>query len=173
MGTARSSAPGAGAVGQAASEGAPAQPWEVRAPGTYLLLICLDAAVRLDVGRLGSIAFPAGWYVYVGSALGGLGARLRRHVRRAKRHHWHVDAVRAAGTLTAIAIRPGRDRLECTTAATIAALPGGTRPVPRFGSSDCRCRSHLVHFAAEPRLDLGPGWLVVPVAERRAAGGPA
>ena len=52
----------------------------------------------------------------------------------------------AAGVLTAIAIRPGTDRRECETATTVAGLPGGTRPVPGFGSSDCRCRSHLVYF---------------------------
>ena len=143
--------------------------WDVRAPGTYLLLIRLDRATELDVGRLGRVAFPSGWYVYVGSALGGLGARLRRHARSAKRPHWHVDVVRAAGVLAAIAIRPGSDRRECETAALIAGMAGGTRPVPRFGSSDCRCRSHLVHFAVEPNLQLGPEWLVVPYAERPPA----
>jgi sugar fermentation stimulation protein A len=139
--------------------------WDLRTPGTYLLLIRLDQAAQLDVGRLGHVAFPAGWYVYVGSALGGLGARLRRHARPAKRPHWHVDVVRAAGVLAAIAIRPGPDRIECETAALVARLPGGTEPVPRFGSSDCRCRSHLVHFTVEPDLQLDPEWLVVPHKE--------
>lgn len=139
--------------------------WDVRAPGTYLLLIRIDQAVQLDVGRLGRVAFAAGWYVYIGSALGGLGARLRRHVRAAKRPHWHVDAVRAAGVLTTIVCRTGPDRRECETATIVAGLPGGTRPVPRFGSSDCRCRSHLVHFAAEPDLQLDADWLVFPHAE--------
>lgn len=139
--------------------------WDVRAPGTYLLLIHLAEVAQLDVGRLGRVSFPAGWYVYIGSALGGLGARLRRHARRAKRPHWHVDVVRAAGVLTAIAVRPGPDRVECETAALVARLPGGTSPVPRFGSSDCRCRSHLVHFIAEPDLQFDPEWLVVPHKE--------
>ena len=147
-----------------------AAPWEIRDPGTYLLLIRLDEATGLDVGRLGRFLFPAGWYVYVGSALGGLGARLRRHIRREKRPHWHVDAVRAAGVLTAIAIRLGTDRLECATAATVARLPGGSRPVPRFGSSDCRCTTHLVHFAVEPNLQLDPDWRVIPLAEQPTAG---
>ena len=144
-------------------------PWESRDPGTYLLLIRLDEATRLEVGRLGQFVFPAGWYVYVGSALGGLGARLRRHIRLEKRLHWHVDVIRAAGVLTAIAVRPGTDRLECATAATIAGLPGGSQPVPRFGSSDCRCTTHLVYFAVEPNLQLDPDWLVVPLAEQPTA----
>jgi len=144
--------------------------WNLREPGTYLLLIRLDEAVLLEVGRLGRVAFPAGWYVYIGSALGGIGARLRRHARPAKRLHWHVDVVRAAGVLTAIAFRPGPDRRECETAAIVAGLPGGTQPAPRFGSSDCRCRSHLVHFAVEPSLRLDPAWLVVPYPGTATAG---
>jgi Uri superfamily endonuclease len=139
--------------------------WDVRAPGTYVLLIRLDRAAQLDVGRLGRVPFPVGWYAYVGSALGGLGARLRRHARTEKQPHWHVDALRAAGVLAAIAVRLGPDRRECETAAVVAALPGGTTPVPRFGSSDCRCRAHLVHFALEPDLHLDPDWLVVPYTE--------
>jgi Uri superfamily endonuclease len=138
----------------------------MRAPGTYLLLIRLDQATRLDVGRLGRVDLPLGWYVYVGSALGGLGARLRRHAQPVKRRRWHVDVLRAAGALVAIAVRIGPDRIECATAATVARLAGGTQPVPRFGSSDCRCRSHLVRFAARPDLHLDPTWRVVPVAKQ-------
>jgi hypothetical protein len=32
-------------------------------------------------------------------------------------------------------------------------LPGMTIPVPRFGSSDCRCPAHLVYFGERP-----PDW---------------
>jgi Uri superfamily endonuclease len=137
--------------------------WTTRAPGTYLLLLRLDEATELEVGRLGRVAFPTGWYVYVGSALGGLGARLRRHARLAKRYHWHVDTLRAASALVAVAVRPGADRVECAVVATVAGLAGGARPAPRFGSSDCRCRSHLVHFASQPDLRLDQAWLVVPM----------
>ena len=50
--------------------------------GTYALLLRLDAAVQLAVGRLGDFTFPEGDYVYVGSARGpgGLRARVRRHI---------------------------------------------------------------------------------------------
>jgi Uri superfamily endonuclease len=132
-----------------------------REPGTYLLLIQLAATVQLQVGRLGGVALPAGWYVYIGSALGGLGARLRRHARREKRPHWHIDALRATGRLAAIAVCLGGERIECATAATVAGLPGGQQLVPRFGSTDCRCRSHLVYFEHAPDLRLDSTWQVV------------
>lgn len=138
--------------------------WESRAPGTYLLSIHLDRDRTIQVGRLGQIAFRAGWYVYVGSALGGLGARLRRHARQEKPHHWHIDALRAVGTLAEVAVRPGAERIECAVAATVAALPGATQPVPRFGSSDCRCQTHLFHFAAAPGLQLDDSWVLLPLA---------
>jgi Uri superfamily endonuclease len=132
----------------------------IRAPGTYLLLLSLAQPQRLAIGSLGVVDLPAGWYVYVGSALGGLGPRLRRHARLEKRLHWHIDTLRAASTLVAIAWHVGADRLECTVARDVAAWPDATLPVQRFGSSDCRCRSHLVHFPACPDLTPGPGWEV-------------
>jgi Uri superfamily endonuclease len=144
--------------------------WSSRSPGAYLLLLRLDLPASLTVGRLGRIAFPAGWYIYVGSALGGLGARLRRHAKIDKRHHWHVDYLRARSRLAAVAVRPGPERVECRIAGTIAALPGAHAPAPRFGASDCRCVAHLYHVAAEPDLRLDHHWHVVPV---HADAGPA
>ena len=129
--------------------------------GTYLLLLRLEAPVDVAVGRLGTFGLPAGWYVYVGSALGGLAARLRRHARRGKPIHWHVDALREVAELAAVAVRVGPERIECAVAKAVAALPAAALPVPRFGASDCRCASHLVRFADEPDLRLGPEWVVI------------
>jgi Uri superfamily endonuclease len=33
--------------------------------------------------------------------------------------------------------------IECSIAVRIRSLPGVSEPIPGFGSSDCRCRSHL------------------------------
>ena len=140
-----------------------------RARGTYLLLLRLDAAVELTVGRLGSDRLAAGWYIYVGSALGGLAARLRRHARRNKPRHWHVDVLREVAEPIAVAVRVGPERLECAAAATLAGLPGAVIPIRRFGASDCRCGGHLVVFEREPDLQLDEAWVVV----RPFAGPPA
>ena len=110
---------------------------------------------------------PAGWYVYIGSALGGLGARLRRHARQEKRQHWHIDRLLGTGQLVSVVARIGPERIECQTAATAAALPGASLPAPRFGASDCRCATHLVHFVACPDLRLGSGWQHTAVPEPR------
>ncbi len=135
--------------------------------GTYVLALWLDRPRRISVGRRGEFAFPAGWVLYVGSALGpgGLAARLARHRRRfasGKRPHWHVDYVRehavwggawarrAGGRLEGGGARRAGGRLECAWAAALGQRPGARIVVPGFGASDCRCPGHLVHLPALP-----------------------
>jgi Uri superfamily endonuclease len=133
---------------------------EAASPGSYLLLLRLNQTTELTVGRLGRCILGAGWYVYVGSALGGLGSRLRRHLQREKVRHWHVDALREVADLVRISYRVGPERLECAVAATLVQRTGASRPVLRFGASDCRCPGHLIRFSDEPDLRVGPDWLV-------------
>ena len=65
--------------------------------GAYLLLVRLSKASRITVGRLGTFAFPRGWYVYAGSAMRGLSGRIARHRRSRKERHWHIDYLLACG----------------------------------------------------------------------------
>jgi Uri superfamily endonuclease len=48
---------------------------------SYQLLIEVPRPVRCTVGRLGKIGFPAGRYVYTGSAKRALEVRIARHLR--------------------------------------------------------------------------------------------
>lgn len=131
--------------------------------GTYILLIAVDRALALDVGRLGAVAFPPGYYLYVGSALGNLQARLARHLRREKRVHWHIDVLLGQARIVEIWYRPGRERLECAWARALAGAPGLTPWGRRFGSSDCRCPTHL--FYAEGRPAREEVWQGLPGGE--------
>ena len=54
-------------------------------PGCYSLIIELKRKKTIRVGKLGEAVFPAGTYIYTGSAMKGLGARLRRHCDRKKK----------------------------------------------------------------------------------------
>lgn len=123
------------------------------AKGIYHLVIHLSQSRDIAVGRLGWHFFPRGYYVYTGSALSGLGARLNRHLREGKRDRWHIDYLLRAGRLTEIWYRVTGRRLECTANQAIANMPGAREVVCGFGSSDCRCRTHLWHFRVRPRLD--------------------
>jgi Uri superfamily endonuclease len=128
--------------------------------GTYVLALWLGSPRRMVIGRLGEFDLPAGWYLYVGSALGpgGLRARVQRHWRHlesGKRAHWHVDYLREQAIWGgAWARESGQSMpdqgLECRWANTARLLPGSRVVAPGFGASDCRCRTHLIHVPALP-----------------------
>jgi Uri superfamily endonuclease len=124
--------------------------------GTYALLLACPQSRKLRIGRLGDYTIPRGWYIYVGSAFGpgGLKSRCLRHLHALRRLHWHIDYLRPAASLQEIWITPDAVPREHLWAETIAAWPGAGIPVPRFGASDCRCRSHLFHFASKPVLSI-------------------
>ncbi|MBN1658959.1 MAG: DUF123 domain-containing protein [Anaerolineae bacterium] len=128
---------------------------------TYLLALWLCRAETISIGRLGHHLFPAGWYLYVGSARGsgGVVARVRRHARHLgcdKRAHWHVDLVRERAVWAGAWAARGDQALECIWAAQMHRLPGARLIVRRLGASDCRCPAHLVY--------LGPGDALPPEA---------
>jgi Uri superfamily endonuclease len=119
------------------------------APGVYLLLLHLPDPARLTVGRLGTFDFPTGDYVYTGSALSGLRPRLARHLRREKPSHWHIDYLRTVATVRSVGVLTTSERWECALHAQAMAALGGRVVAPGFGSSDCRCRSHLGYLGHE------------------------
>lgn len=120
--------------------------------GLYALVCLLPRPARVSVGRLGEVSFPAGWYVYVGSARGpgGLAARVGRHLRAEKRAHWHVDHLLARAQVREAWGCPGATSSECAWARALAHLPRARRWPQGFGASDCRCLGHLVAFPEPP-----------------------
>ncbi|NPV66715.1 MAG: GIY-YIG nuclease family protein [Anaerolineae bacterium] len=115
-------------------------------PGTYALLIHVNAPLTIRPGRLGTVALGRGWYVYTGSAHGpgGLRARVSRHLRRDKTRHWHIDALTCAAPVAGVWAVAAPERLECVWAAALRALPGVQLPAAGFGASDCTCPAHLL-----------------------------
>ncbi len=149
--------------------------WE---SGQYALLLRLTAAAQLQIGALGSFTFPAGWYVYTGSALRNLQARLQRHFRPEKKLRWHIDYLTthpACHTIGAVVVPaadpddeiepgaltvgaqsvPAREQAEeCAVNRLVVATLGAVHPCRGFGASDCRahCRSHLCYRQAPVSL---------------------
>lgn len=121
--------------------------------GVYLLLIRLPRATVL-AAKTRSWNARAGYYAYVGRAMGGLAARLARHLRTSQVRHWHVDSLLAAGRVVDVQVRLTADpQDECLTAAEVRAWPEA-EPLPGFGASDCNCPSHLTWFASRPSRSL-------------------
>jgi Uri superfamily endonuclease len=112
-------------------------------PGVYQLYLHLPQPLQLPIGRLGTFAFAAGLYVYTGSALGGIGARVARHLRADKRRHWHIDFLLPRARVQAVAVLTTRERLECRLHRLAMERLQGQVIATGFGSSDCRCPAHL------------------------------
>ena len=118
-------------------------------PGTdisYQLFIEVTRPVQCRVGQLGVIRFPAGSYVYTGSARRGLEARLARHARKAKSLRWHIDYLLATPCVRIVWIERSAVS-ECCLNRSVA----GVIVAPRFGASDCTsgCGSHLMYVGMQ------------------------
>ncbi|MGC8811996.1 MAG: GIY-YIG nuclease family protein [Candidatus Aenigmatarchaeota archaeon] len=117
--------------------------------GAYLLFIKLEKDERIKIGKLGSFDFKKGFYVYSGSALKNLEARVKRHAQKKKKFFWHIDYLlnsKKAKIVSILAIE-SKKRIECKLNKIVSSLPGAKFLVKKFGSSDCKCKSHLVYFS--------------------------
>ncbi|MEI7429725.1 MAG: GIY-YIG nuclease family protein [Betaproteobacteria bacterium] len=107
---------------------------------TYQLFIDVTQTVRVVVGRFGCFDFPAGRYVYTGSALRNFEARVKRHLSPTKKMHWHIDYLLAAKGVCVSEVLCYAEA-ECV----VNQQTQGEIVIAGFGSSDCRsgCCSHL------------------------------
>jgi sugar fermentation stimulation protein A len=121
-------------------------PWdylqhEVKDRGSYLLVLKSERLKLIEVGRLGKFMFQKGYYIYVGSAMSNLRARIKRHRQKRKKIHWHIDYLtQFTDEFLAIPIRSSQ-RQECEIAQALSSIMKGGPP--GFGSSDCKCLTHL------------------------------
>jgi len=123
-------------------------------PGTYALIFLSSREVRLDIGKLGNLQLKPGVYIYVGSAFGpgGLKARIAHHGKKARRPHWHIDYLGSFLDLSEIWYTYDPVGREHQWAQTLQSIRGATVPLAGFGSSDCRCKTHLFFRDARPSI---------------------
>jgi len=124
--------------------------------GSYLLIIKLRRKQKVKIGKLGVFDFPAGYYLYTGSAMRNLRKRVARHQRRRnKKLRWHIDFLlnNQYAVLERTVLYPSRDGQECRINRKIQKLRGGEILVRRFGASDCKsdCGAHLIYFSKRPQ----------------------
>ena len=108
--------------------------------GSYILIIELKKAKTIQIGKFDKIHFKKGIYAYVGSALNGLEARINRHLRKTKKKHWHIDYLLDFAEIVDVYYKENDAKEECKIAEK---FEGEFVPIPGFGCSDCRCKSHL------------------------------
>ena len=125
---------------------------EIPDSGCYQLVIRMDREAVIKVGALGEIRFRPGYYIYTGRARRGLRKRVERHLRRDKRKNWHIDYLLEKGNIVDIVYFA--DRLdECIINMSLLGRLKGAALVDGFGSSDCRCRGHLMWTRERPDID--------------------
>lgn len=116
--------------------------------GDYLIVLHLETEQDIEIGSRGQMHFPAGYYVYAGSAKRNLDQRIAHHQRLRKRKHWHMDYLRPFATwVGAVPIRTADD-LEHRLAAAVRMIADWE--IPGFGAMDCRCGTHLFGFYENP-----------------------
>ena len=121
-------------------------------PGTYSLIFLSAIEKPISIGKLGTLALAPGFYVYIGSAFGpgGLKARIKHHRNPTSRRHWHIDYLAPILTLSEIWHTNDQIHREHHWAEIHSQTKGAVQPLPGFGSSDCRCLSHLFYYQRKP-----------------------
>ena len=147
---------------------------EAHDSGVYVMVMHLNHDLDLEIGSKGMMHFKKGYYMYVGSAKANLTKRIERHKRKRKKMHWHLDYFRGhCDMIAGVPIRtsglpleswslthepypsmpsmPDPDievSVECALADAVGAI--AEWEVPKFGSSDCHCTSHLFGMMENP-----------------------
>jgi len=124
--------------------------------GIYVLVLHLADDMDLAIGNLGKFHFAKGYYYYIGSAHGTGGfKRVTRHFNVAKGKNstrkWHIDHLLPHSEVLYSVLLPSQQALECKTAQTLQKF---LDPIPGFGCSDCKCRSHLLFGKEDIRSEI-------------------
>jgi len=107
----------------------------------------LGCARTIKIGKLGKYGFKKGHYIYVGSAKTNFRHRINRHLRQKKKMHWHIDYLLMHARITRIwSSSLSEDRIADILSSMMEI------PVPHFGASDKRHKSHL--FYGKMRQDM-------------------
>jgi sugar fermentation stimulation protein A len=110
---------------------------------TYVLTIKITEDIEITVGKLGRIHLTKGLYCYIGSARRVLDKRIKRHITRQKKLHWHIDYILNSSESQIKDIWVNDYDPECYTAKRL--LQSLTVCIVRkgLGSSDCKCSAHF------------------------------
>jgi Uri superfamily endonuclease len=118
--------------------------------GTYILILYRKRGKTIKVGSLGAVHFKKGYYAYVGSAMNknGIYNRVGRHIRSEKLTKWHVDHLKLP--VREVWISDFGVKCEWDWAKALGEV--ASEEVSNFGSTDSKCKSHLLFFKSSAIL---------------------
>lgn len=120
--------------------------------GVYCLILHLKNKSPIQI-RHKRVLFPQGYYCYTGSALNNLQKRIERHRSKSKKKHWHIDYLLEKAKIIDVKTITTNKKLECWLSDKIKKLKSQT-VMKKFGSTDCRCETHLHYFQKNPIKEM-------------------
>ena len=99
------------------------------------------------------MSFKEGDYIYIGSAKGCLETRLQRHLRKEKKIFWHIDYLLKDERTQISQIWIILKSIECETAKVFYRNPFTETVRKGFGSSDCKCLTHLFYIKNKKKAE--------------------
>lgn len=121
---------------------------EVKPEGVYYIVLRNDKDQIIECGSLGTIEFKKGFYVYSGSGKNNLFKRIEHHKKKKKKKHYHMDYITTKMKIIADIPIVTNEYQECDLSNML--LENSGKPVKSFGSTDCKCFSHLHYFHENP-----------------------
>jgi len=121
--------------------------------GAYVLILFNERQRSLNYSegiKQKSFDFPKGFYAYVGSGLRSLSSRIKRHLSTKTKPFWHIDHIKEKMKIVKVIPIRSVNRIECDIAREVKKVADNL--IPGFGSSDCRCESHLFYFKEDPNF---------------------
>lgn len=118
--------------------------------GSYLLEISILQKCEFAFSGKLHNELRTGFYYYSGSAMTNMQSRVHRHIRKNKKHHWHIDNITALNysEITRVFIFNAASKdAECDIINLLSKLSDFTVPFQNFGNSDCKnhCPAHLLY----------------------------
>ncbi|MBU0898811.1 MAG: GIY-YIG nuclease family protein [Nanoarchaeota archaeon] len=118
--------------------------------GIYCLVLALRKDVKIPVGiRKKEYEFPKGFYCYVGSGMKSLESRIHRHQSKNKKKFWNIDYFLDYADIVAVKTIQTNKKIECKVSNIVKSV-SEDRHIKGFGSSDCKCPTHLHYFKDSP-----------------------
>ena len=117
--------------------------------GIYILELKAGSGLKIIHPKFINYYFQKGYYYYVGSAQKNLIQRLKRHSKKDKKKHWHIDYLTTHNNIRILRIfliPHLKKKSECILVGKLIKNTELNIVVENFGNSDCNnCRSHLLY----------------------------
>jgi len=126
--------------------------------GVYTLILIVKKPLKIKIGKLGIKFFKKGIYAYIGSGLGkgatSILGRVKRHLKKRKKMFWHIDYLLSHKNVKIIDIFYAKTsiKIECILNNEISKAFNKNFSIKDFGSSDCKCKTHLIWLGNKNEL---------------------